>query len=74
MAPPKTTNARGTLQLTAVGENTTRFSWSGASDWTDEEYKPVLAGILEEMFTKCMESIAAKLQERLGRIFGSNLD
>lgn len=59
---PNTTNPRGTLRLTAVDENKTQFSWSGTSDWTEPSFKPVLAGILEDMFTGCMDAIATKVE------------
>ncbi|OBR13078.1 Bet V I allergen [Colletotrichum higginsianum IMI 349063] len=59
---PNTTNPRGTLQLSAVGDNQTRFSWSGQSDWTEPSFKPILAGTLEEMFTGCIDAIEKKIQ------------
>ncbi|KAF4775143.1 bet V I allergen [Colletotrichum scovillei] len=54
---PNTTNPRGTLQLTAISEDKTQFSWSGASEWTEPSFQPVLAGMLEEMFNGCMDAI-----------------
>ncbi|KAF6843356.1 bet v i allergen [Colletotrichum musicola] len=59
---PNTTNPRGTLQLTAVGENMTQFSWSGASEWTDPAFQPVLADMLDKMFSGCIDALAAKLK------------
>ncbi|KAF6833261.1 bet v i allergen [Colletotrichum plurivorum] len=59
---PNTTNPRGTLQLTAVGENKTQFSWTGASEWTEPTFKPVLADMLDKMFSGCIDSLAAKLK------------
>ncbi|KAF9878091.1 bet v i allergen [Colletotrichum karsti] len=59
---PNTTNPRGTLRLTAIDETKTQFSWSGASDWTEPSFKPTLAGILDTMFSGCLDSIEAKLK------------
>ncbi|CAI0641498.1 unnamed protein product [Colletotrichum noveboracense] len=59
---PNTTNPRGTLRLTGIEGDKTEFSWTGASDWTDPSFKPILAGILDEMFKGCMDAVAQKLK------------
>ncbi|KAK1634950.1 hypothetical protein BDP81DRAFT_462674 [Colletotrichum phormii] len=54
---PNTKHPRGTLKLTAISDIKTQFSWSGASEWTEPTFKPVLAGMLDEMFNGCMDAI-----------------
>ncbi|KAK1657883.1 bet V I allergen [Colletotrichum godetiae] len=54
---PNTKSPRGTLKLTTISDIQTRFSWSGESEWTEPSFKPVLAGMLDEMFNGCMDAI-----------------